>query len=495
MAGSGYSGAVRLFATLLSRRNDGLIIPSECRRRAWRWQCLVLGLVMAFHAPAAATQTDTLVWRVAEDKVDADIEGWPLRKLLERVSAQTRWQIHLEPGTQRVVSAKFKALKPGEALRRLLGNLSFVFVPSTNRPARLFVFHTSLQTATDIVASPPDDSDDLGPRVIRDEVLLRLKPETTARLGDLASRVGGEVIGQIDELQAYRLKFKDASAADAARDVLRTESDVGSLEANYATPRPDRPETLTMDSALQAFTLRPRTDGEQTIVGLIDTAVQTEGTVLGGFVLPTVSVAGVSTLPTDTPLHGSTMAETILYTLARSPDSDMGTAVRILPIDVYGGAESTTTFDIARGIAAAVNGGASIVNLSLGGTGESPLIHGLIQSARERGVVFVAAAGNDASSTPTYPAAYPEVIAVTATAAGGQIASYANRGGFVDVAAPGTSLVPFAGQTYLVVGTSTATANVSALAAGFMSATGKSGAEVEARIRRTLALDANAGGP
>jgi len=189
------------------------------------------------------------------------------------------------------------------------------------------------------------------------------------------------------------------------------------------------------------------------------------------------------------------MAETILYGLSRAPDAGAGTPVRILPVDVYGGGESTTTFDIANGIVAAVRQGASVVNLSLGGTGDSPLIHGLIRSARDQGVLFVAAAGNEPVATPTFPAAYPEVIAVTAMGAGGEVASYANRGEFVDVAAPGTSLVFYDGRPYMVTGTSPATARVSALAATLMAGTGKDAAAVEAMIRRNLAVGVSAPAP
>ena len=72
----------------------------------------------------------------------------------------------------------------------------------------------------------------------------------------------------------------------------------------------------------------------------------------------------------------------------------------------------------------------------------------------ERGVLFLAAAGNEPTTAPNYPAAYPEVLAVTAGGRNGQLASYANRGDFVDVAAPGSSIIHFDGKAYLVSGTS-----------------------------------------
>ena len=58
------------------------------------------------------------------------------------------------------------------------------------------------------------------------------------------------------------------------------------------------------------------------------------------------------------------------------------------------------------------------------------------------------------------------MIAVTAGDRNGQIASYANRGSFVDIMTPGTSLVPYGGQSYIVNGTSAAAAYASGIAAG-----------------------------
>src|SRR5256885_9296322 len=86
------------------------------------------------------------------------------------------------------------------------------------------------------------------------------------------------------------------------------------------------------------------------------------------------------------------------------------------------------------------------------------LFRSIIKSGAAQGVLFFAAAGNEPTTAPSYPAAYPEVVAVTAGTRDGAIASYANRGDFVDLAAPGTSLVFFNGTSWMVTGTSTSTA-------------------------------------
>jgi hypothetical protein len=456
------------------------------RARLALWLSLALGLGWAVASRAA----DRLVWRDKEGLVDADLEGWPLAKLLVTISAKTHWQILVEPKLEHAVTAKFSGLKTGEALRRLLGGLNFMLVPATNGPSKLLVFQTSMQAATDLVAAPPEpELPGADRKAIPNELIVTLKRGAKQSIEQIAERLGAKIVGRAADLRAYRLEFEGDTAAQTARAQLANDEDVESVEANYAVAKPSPPEPLAL-GVLPPFTLRPKatTDTSRVVVGLIDTAVQTQGTVLKDFLLPAVSVAAKAEPPTDQPTHGTAMAETVLYALSRSSETAGGTPVRLLPVDVYGNGGSTTTFEIAKGIYAAINGGARVVNLSLGGDSDSPLVHEVIKSGHDQGVVFVGAAGNEPVTTPTYPAAYPEVIAATASTRDGQIAPYANRGDFVDVAAPGASLVPYQNEPYLIVGTSTATANVSAAAALVLSATGKGGSELEAQLRKAFAV-------
>ena len=444
------------------------------------WFCLGLS--------SSAQAADRLVWRQKENSVDADIDGCSLNRLLERIAAKTRWQVFLEPETEHTVTAKFKGLTSGEALRRLLGNLSYVVLPGTNTPPRLLVFRTSMRAATDLVSAPAEvAAEGAISHAIPNELIVTLKPGSKESIEELAKRLGAKVIGRMDDLHAYRLKFDSEDSAQAARLALAQNEDVNAVDSNYLVARPDRPEGLAM-GGVAPLLLRPNAgaDTSRVVIGLVDTGVQIQGTVLKDFLLPGVSVAGDGTQAADQLAHGTAMAETMLYSLANGKEST--TPVRILPVDVYGSGETTTTFEIAKGIQAAVNSGAVIVNLSLGGEGDSGFLQQLIKAAHDQGVIFVGAAGNTPVTTPTYPAAYPEVIAATANTRGGAIASYANRGDFVDVSAPGTSIVPFMDRSYLVVGTSTAAANISAATAALMSSTGKRGVALETQVRQIFGM-------
>lgn len=83
---------------------------------------------------------------------------------------------------------------------------------------------------------------------------------------------------------------------------------------------------------------------------------------------------------------------------------------------------------------------ATIINMSLGGPGYSQAMQDAILQAREKGVIVVAAAGNEATSTPSYPAAYEGVISVGAVGPGNEVAAYSNFGPHLDLLAPGGDL-------------------------------------------------------
>lgn len=78
-----------------------------------------------------------------------------------------------------------------------------------------------------------------------------------------------------------------------------------------------------------------------------------------------------------------------------------------------------------------------VVNLSFGSYGYDALEHSLIGELSNKGVIIVAAAGNENTSSPCYPAAYDQAIAVAAVSSSGRKESYSNYGSWIDIAAKG----------------------------------------------------------
>jgi hypothetical protein len=430
-----------------------------------------------------------LDWNTPEDRVSASIEGWPMRQLLSEIARTTRWQVYVEPEVDRTVVAKFSGFTSAAALRNLLGSLNYALLPQTNASPALYVFKTSLQEATQRVdPTPPGASQDS--RLIANELIVALKPGGGASIDDLAAKLGAKIVGRVDDLALFRLRFDDEAAANSALNALRTDPNVSAVEHNQTMERPVPSRSLMSSSApTPALRLRAAPGGAGVIVGVIDTAVQGGASGLDAFLLPGVEIAGKSTPAPGQLTHGTAMSETILQGVSLAMGQGETTNVRILPVDVYGPNTETTLFQVMAGVHAAANAGASIINLSLSGGSESPMFRRLIQQGRDQGMLFIAAAGNDASQAATYPAAYPEVLAVTAGDRRGNLAHYANFGSFVDVVAPGASVVHYGDQSFFINGTSTSTAYVSGLAAGMASTTKLPLTDVEARLRSQLRLN------
>lgn len=138
--------------------------------------------------------------------------------------------------------------------------------------------------------------------------------------------------------------------------------------------------------------------------------------------------------------HGTHVAGTI----AQSTNNGYGVAgiaheASLMPLKVLGGSGGGTISDIAEAIKFAADNGADVINMSLGGGGESKLMQEAIDYAHSKGVVIVAAAGNSNQNSASYPARYPKVIGVSALDAAGLKAPYSNFGAGIDISAPGGS--------------------------------------------------------
>jgi serine protease len=146
--------------------------------------------------------------------------------------------------------------------------------------------------------------------------------------------------------------------------------------------------------------------------------------------------------------HGTHVSGTV----AAAGDNGIGVAgvaygARIMPLRALGAGGAGTTYDVDQAVRFAAglpndsgqlpSRPADIINLSLGGAPFSQSSQALYRQVRAAGVVMVASAGNEASTTPSYPAAYDGVISVAAVDAQRQRASYSNTGGAIDLAAPG----------------------------------------------------------
>ncbi|MDY6798473.1 MAG: S8 family serine peptidase [Pseudomonadota bacterium] len=155
--------------------------------------------------------------------------------------------------------------------------------------------------------------------------------------------------------------------------------------------------------------------------------------------------------PRSSNFHGTHVAGIIAAT--DNDDGIIGVApsVDLYPIRVLGRNGEGSLEDLLDAINwASGQPGIDVINLSLGGLGDSTELKKALDGARAKGKLVVAAAGNQGSGEPTYPAAYPNVVGVGAVDRSGRRASYSNVGVSVDAVAPGGDYSSTGGSDLIV---------------------------------------------
>ncbi len=280
----------------------------------------------------------------------------------------------------------------------------------------------------------------------------------------------------------------DASATDAVDatsaeetvqmvEALRSQPGVRSADLNYL-----RQPTATPTDALYPFQWHldqinlPQAwdvivDGSTEVVAVVDSGIKAghpdfSGQLVAGYdFISNVDIAndgdgcdadpddpGDSTSPGASSYHGTHVAGTVAARTSLGGGNSDGVAgvawnVSVQPLRVLG-VGGGTDFDIMQALLYAANrpnacgvtpGSVSrIINLSLGGPGSSQAFQDLITDLRNvEGMIFIAAAGNENSSQPSFPAAYDGVVSVSAVGPTKTRAPYSNFGSTIDVTAPG----------------------------------------------------------
>jgi thermitase len=142
----------------------------------------------------------------------------------------------------------------------------------------------------------------------------------------------------------------------------------------------------------------------------------------------------------------------------------------IMPVKVMDNNGMGTYADVANGIVWSADNGADIINLSIGGYAYSQILQDAVSYAQSKGVLVIAAGGNQGISSPLYPAAYPNVIGVSATTQNDEKWSRSNYGSYIDISAPGVSIYGLTLGSYRSqTGTSAAAPHIVGIAGLLMS--------------------------
>lgn len=309
-------------------------------------------------------------------------------------------------------------------------------------------------------------------------ILVQPRQGDLSKANDLAGKVGGKVAAT---LPALRIVALDVAADDTDKALAELQADPAVAFAERdpliqtAAPATGwRPNDPLLDSewglarigVAEAWDV---TRGDSSlIVAVLDTGIDTNHPDLQGQFVGGWDFVGKDSVPQDDNGHGTHVSGLV----AAAADNGRGISgvapgARVMPIKVVTATGIGSHLQIAQGIEYAVHNGARILNLSLGGSEPSETLRRAVAYAWDSGALVVAAAGNENSSAPVYPAAWPNVIGVGATNVDDTRAPFSNFGGYVAISAPGVAILSttMGGSYEAWPGTSMATPLVSGVAA------------------------------
>jgi hypothetical protein len=215
---------------------------------------------------------------------------------------------------------------------------------------------------------------------------------------------------------------------------------------------------------LQSAQAQQVATGKNVLVAVIDSEIDAKHPDLDGAIAKSFDALGGGEKPHT---HGTSIAGAIV---AHGKLLGIAPGAQVLAVHAFDdtpGVAHGSSFAIYKGLQWAADNGARVINMSFAGPAD-PTLQRMLAAAYDKGIVLIAAAGNGGpKSDPLYPAADPNVIAVTATDSDDHLFPMANRGRYIAVSAPGVDIFALApGDEYLfTTGTSIAAAHVSGIAA------------------------------
>lgn len=276
------------------------------------------------------------------------------------------------------------------------------------------------------------------PALSDDTLIIKFKKPLTQKEHQIA---GGILIKQFSDLNYAVVKVKDKKNLHNIIKKYQNFSQVVSVNPSafykpLSLKDPKISEQYQID-LLHLEKAQQLAGKNKVIVAVIDQGIDVNHPDLKGRILPGYNA--VNPMNQGTPdFHGTHVAGII----AANKNNGIGgygvnPNAKILPIDVFDRQWIASDYAIAQGILYAVEKGAKVINMSLGGPMPSPIIEEALKKAAEKNVVVIAAAGNTGDNTLNYPAAYEGVISVGSINNEKKLSDFSTYGTSVDLVAPG----------------------------------------------------------
>ena len=312
-----------------------------------------------------------------------------------------------------------------------------------NNRAAIFVFNAFLVVfpATLLFAQKPD-------HVSGHLLAQRTRRASAAAAGQAYARHGAKVISTIPQLNIDVLSLPEEAANGVAHSLgssglFNFVEKNGLARGSSVIPNdPSFPSQwhLTTINAPNAWSMT--TGSSSVVIAMVDSGVNPTHPDLAARLVSGYSFLTSSTNTADVQGHGTATAGTA----AAASNHGVGVAGvswqnPIMPLVVLDSTDYATYSNIASAITYAADHGARVINISIGGSTPSSTLQSAVNYAWNKGSVVFASAMNSAGSAPYYPAACDNVVAVSATEPNDTLAAFSNYGSWIDLSAPGDSIL------------------------------------------------------
>lgn len=285
--------------------------------------------------------------------------------------------------------------------------------------------------------------------------MIIVKTSDEVELNKIIEEFDGTVVHSIEQLNSYKIRLgqlinnslvttmdsiQEIAKVDYVEPVYVYQLTTTLSDSEYYT-RQWGPMSIHLDAALDLS----QNKGYGVTIAILDTGVDYTHPEFDNRILPGYNAmnkqSGNYEITMDDDGHGTHVAGIAAANINSGMMAGIAPESKILPVKVFeSGEQQTENSYIADGIGWAVDNGAQVINLSLGGEGYSQILQDAVNYALSKDVVIVATMGNSGSNESRYPAACSGVIAVGAVNGRKEIANFSTKGRHISVSAPGVDI-------------------------------------------------------
>jgi thermitase len=386
--------------------------------------------------------------RMAADTLSIQADKTPLSEILSQLQ-DAGVRVAMDDRINPLITAHFTDREIGEGIKRLLADCDYALSWQTlDGPAG------KLKRLSEVLVYKPGDRRQLIPHptpsatvaqtnsilCLKNEILIRLRADITGeQFRALLMKNRAMVLDGIPALGIYRLLLPPGANLAETLNSLTKDPLVLKTEPNqiYRSITP-------INTGEEGLKNSPRTVSalEGPSIAILDSGF-TPNTLLANAVVTTLDATNPQQAISDPLGHGTQMA--FIAAGAVNPtglDSLSPASVPIIPIRTMDDQGMTSGFSLMQSMVFSVEHGAKVISMSWGSDTDSGFFNDAVAYAQKQGVILVAAAGNEPTGKPFYPAALPDVIAVATLTPDGNIWNQSNYGSFIKFAAPGFATLP-----------------------------------------------------